>query len=152
MGFLSNLFLKEQIQCKRCLGKGSLDWDDISRLNRKLYWNTGSCAYCEGSGKVTVNFENKIAVDSLSLTSDLSSQERAKLISKDPNALRRAQIRENELNRFITEVTFLYYDAKLDSDKIFEFYSLDPNYSEIMDDEKLAIKAYISRIIKEKAI
>lgn len=50
------------ITCPRCLGKGTVEAEDIERLSMKLFWEPGECQYCEGVGLVNIK---KTAVQSI---------------------------------------------------------------------------------------
>jgi len=84
MSFFSRLFgqRKPTIQCPRCLGKGHVDWNDIKRLNQELRWGPGTCAYCNGKGKVAPDMVDKVAVDASYLTIDLSKAERQRVMTR----------------------------------------------------------------------
>jgi len=43
----------DYVICPRCLGKGFVDLEDISRLGKANEWHQGPCSYCVGCGKVT---------------------------------------------------------------------------------------------------
>lgn len=153
MSLFGSLFGKKTspIQCPRCLGKGHVDSDDIKRLNKELKWQPGSCAYCEGRGKVDPDMLNKVAVDEAYLTTDLSKEERQRVIDNDAEALERGRIFDAETNRFIREINFLHYIGKLDAEKISEFYLLArfvENLDEKMyEQEKKELIDYINRVI-----
>lgn len=148
MNFINRLFNKEQIECPRCLGKGNVDWNDIKRLKKELKWIPGSCAYCNGNGIISSDLQNKIAVDTTYLTTDLLPEERKRLISKDEGALQRATYQEIQIDNFIAEVEFLYFIGNIKSIKIADFYLL--HQAEINSKEKNELIDYINRIIKNK--
>jgi hypothetical protein len=55
-------------ECPRCLGKGHVDKKDIKRLNRELEWMPGTCAYCDGTGKIDDEMLLSTNVDDANLT------------------------------------------------------------------------------------
>jgi hypothetical protein len=142
---IKDFFSKRKVECPRCLGKGEVNWEDITRLKKELHWGTGTCAYCNGEGKVAYDQESKIAVDNGYLTMDLSAAERKRLIANDHGALQRAFNRETQTNNFVTEVSFLHFNAHLNSNQIFDFYML--HETEINIAERKELLAYINRII-----
>lgn len=153
MSLFDRLFGKRVplIQCPRCLGKGHVDIDDIKGLKKELKWQPGSCAYCEGRGKVKPEMLNKVAVDETYLTTDLSREERQRLIDRDAEALGRGRIFEEETIRFIREINFLHSIGKLDPEKIAEFY-LKARFTEEWDKQFYEQKNkelidYINRVI-----
>src|ERR1700754_4488389 len=86
MKLLSRLFNRPKtpatLTCPRCLGKGHVDKADIIRLKQQGKWLPGSCAYCTGSGIVSMELLTKVAVDDTFLTNNLTAIERHHLINK----------------------------------------------------------------------
>lgn len=138
------------MDCPRCLGKGNVDWDDIKRLGQELKWLPGECAYCNSTGKVTSEMLSKISVDNMYLTTDITADERQKLINKDSDALERAAYYEMEVNGFIKQVEYLYFNANLNVGTIVEFYLIAKTELEISPSEKEKFIDYIERIIEHK--
>ena len=64
-------------ECPRCLGKGHVDKKDIKRLNRELEWMPGTCAYCDGTGKVDDKMLQSTSADDANLTYELNDLEDA---------------------------------------------------------------------------
>lgn len=62
---MNNQLMESLVTCTRCLGKGFVDKIDIERLNRKDFWIEGTCAFCSGNGKITLEFAAKNNPDSL---------------------------------------------------------------------------------------
>lgn len=148
MNFLNKLFNKPLIDCPRCLGKGNVDLDDIKRLKQELKWLPGPCAYCNGKGKVPSDFPNKISADNVYLTSDLTLEERKKVVSRDAEIIKILQVRNNQADDFIRQVLYLYFIGNLEIDKIIEFYSI-PRYDEEMNlEQKKELAEYIGKIIE----
>ncbi|WP_042278775.1 hypothetical protein [Nonlabens tegetincola] len=148
MNFIKEIFNKKKIDCPRCLGKGNVDWEDIKRLNKELKWRPGKCAYCNGKGKINESFENKVAVDTTYLTSDLNKDERNRIISGNEQALLRGILFEKKTDDFINQVEFLKSRGNLSAKEITEFYLIPEN--EISRDEKEELEDYIKRIIEFK--
>jgi hypothetical protein len=126
MSFFSRLFGNEKntIECPRCLGKGHVDRDDIKRLKQELKWAPGSCAYCNGKGKVTPEMVEKLAVDTTYLTNNLSLEDRQKIFDNDPETVRRLRLRSAAMDNFIQQVLYLHNTNRLAPDKIAEFFLL----------------------------
>lgn len=150
MSLLNKLFNKPKIDCPRCLGKGNVDWDDIRRLEKELKWLPGECAYCNGAGKVSPEMLSKLSADTTYLTTDISQDERGKLINKDPEALKRASYYDMEISSFIKQIEYLYFTANLDENMIVEFYLISRTEPEISATEKEEFINYVTRIIDHK--
>jgi len=130
------------------LGKGNVDWDDIKRLKQELKWLPGECAYCNGKGKVPSDFPNKISPDNVYLTSDLTLEERKKVVSSDAEIIKILQVRNNQADDFIRQVLYLYFIGNLEIDKIIEFYSIPRYNEEINLEQKKEITESIRKIIE----
>ncbi|THU35975.1 hypothetical protein FAM09_21540 [Niastella caeni] len=156
MNFLIRLFRKSksQITCPRCLGKGSVDKEDIKRLNQELKWRTGRCAYCIGSGRVDPEMLTKVPVDTTYLTTNLSRLERKKLINNDREAMKRAQAYDTKMSDFIKQIIHLHFTGKMDAEQIAEFYLFpkpDPGFkSRRYQKAKEELMDYINRAIELK--
>lgn len=152
MNFFKWLFkgTKSNVQCPRCIGKGHVDWNDIKRLNNELKWTPGKCAYCNGTGKVDPDMESKIPVDVAYLTNELPMVERKRLINNDPEAMKRAQMFNKEMNNIIEEIRDLFFIRNLEADAIAEHLlqsAPQMNYETYIK-EKQALIDYINRIIE----
>src|SRR5882757_11229839 len=103
MNLLSRLFSNKsnKIQCPRCLGKGHVNSDDIKRLNKELKWRPGSCAYCNGSGKVSAKTAAKVSIDLTYLVNELPPGEKNKLINGAQDAKYRAKVYDEKADDFI---------------------------------------------------
>ncbi|MEP1488718.1 MAG: hypothetical protein ABJK28_09850 [Algibacter sp.] len=150
MSLINRFFNNKKIDCPRCLGKGYVDWDDIKRLKKELKWIPGSCAYCNGKGEINSDLQSKIAVNTTYLTTDLSLEERKKLIANDEEAKQRALYYETQTDNFISEVEYLHFTGNIDSNIIANFYVLHQNQSEIDLKDRNELIDYIERIIELK--
>ena len=149
MKIFQHIFQGNKIDCPRCLGKGYVDQDDIKRLKKELKWAPGSCAYCNGSGKVSKHFENKIAVDTSYLTSDLSSAERKRLISGDEQAVSRGIQFEKFTDDFIAQIKFLHSKGNMPPEEITEFFLITENA--MSDKEKDELRDYIVQVLEDSS-
>ncbi|WP_051197547.1 hypothetical protein [Flavobacterium soli] len=120
------------------------------RLGQELKWLPGECAYCNATGKVTSEMLSKISIDNMYLTTNITQDERQKLINNDSDALKRAAYYEMEVNDFIKQVEYLYFTANLNVDAIVEFYLIAKTEPEISPSEKENFIDYIERIIEHK--
>jgi hypothetical protein len=117
--FGNNHALKE---CPRCLGKGHVDWDDIKRLDQELKWIPGTCAYCNGRGKVDDKIESNVPVDASYLVINLSEADRKKIINGDPDALEWGNQFDEQFDSFINQIVHLHFEKGLDSSQIAKFF------------------------------
>lgn len=156
MSFFSRLFgqRKPTIQCPRCLGKGHVDMDDIKRLNKELRWEPGTCAYCNGKGKVDPGMIDQVAVDTSYLTSDLPKEERQRIIDNDSEAHARGRMIDAQVNNAIHEIIYLYFICELDTDKIADFFLLtganELRRNGTYEKEKVELMDYVNRVIASK--
>ncbi|RFS20533.1 hypothetical protein DVR12_18375 [Chitinophaga silvatica] len=155
MSFFKNLFDSESknlIECPRCLGKGQVDQDDIKRLGNELRWRPGRCAYCTGTGKVEAEMLDKVAVDEAYLTTTISSIERKKLINGDLDAIKRGEMFAETMDNFIEEITRLYFEEKMEVDKIVQLYIKGAPKSgfKINASQKAEFVDYIKTVIAHK--
>jgi len=120
MRFFRNLFGKSKVVCPRCQGKGHVDEDDIIRLNKEIEWIPGSCAYCDGNGKVEPSMMQKVEVGATYLTVDLPKKERELFIKQDPAALTRAKIRKQSLDELINIIMYLFDEKRMNPNEIVE--------------------------------
>ncbi|MBC7862039.1 MAG: hypothetical protein IAF38_03640 [Bacteroidia bacterium] len=156
MSFFDRLFrkIKPQISCPRCLGKGQVDWEDIKRLNQELKWRPGPCAYCAGSGEVDSEIESKVSVDEPYLTSELSAEERQKLIDNESEAVKKAQLYDAQMENLIKQIAYLHFTGKLNSETIADFYLLPmletAHQHEAYLEEKEELVNYINKVIEKK--
>lgn len=148
MNLLNRIFNTKKVDCPRCLGKGNVDWDDIKRLKKELRWRPGSCAYCNGKGKVNSNMESKVDIDNTYLTTDLDNEERKLILNNDTKALERANHLDIQIDDFIKQVEYLHFNGNMDSKKITEFYLLPKIEIGASEPEKEELEDYIKRIIK----
>ena len=147
MDIIKSMFNRNNITCPRCLGKGHVDWDDIERLNKKLKWRPGDCAYCKRRGKVSSKLLNKVPFDRTYLTVDLTSEERRKVMENDVDALQRGLLMEKKAEAFIQQVRFLNTNANMNPKMITDFF-LIPEHN-MTDNDKAELLDYIMRIIEQ---
>ena len=148
MSFINKLFggKQEKINCPRCLGKGHVTWEDIKRLNRELKWKPGSCAYCNGIGKVYPDIVEKIPVETTYLSTDISAKEVRKLQNGAKDALERAAARELDIDNFILEIMELYRN-KMSISQIANHYFLKYPHHFRTDYQKNEFTEYIQRVV-----
>ena len=152
MNLISKIFNSGNsiIICPRCLGKGNVNWDDIKRLKKELKWIPGSCAYCNGKGKVNSQMEKSVAVDSTYLVNSLSKEERTRFIKNDPDALERAQKYDSQVDDFLDQIRYLHFEGKLNINQIAEFYLISKSSYDSYEKEKTTLINYIDRVIQIK--
>lgn len=132
-------------ECPRCLGKGHVDQDDIKRLNQELIWTTGTCAYCDGLGKVDSKIN--LPAETSYLVNDLSKKEREKIRRNHPDAIKRGKQLEEETLSFIRQVRHLHFDLGLTSSQITDSFLTAEN--NLKEHEIEAFRNYIETIIEK---
>ena len=150
MNFFNSLSGKKLTDCPRCLGKGQIDIDDIKRLKRELKWVPGKCAYCNGNGKVDSALPEKLPADFAYLTTNLTDDERKRVLKKDSGAMLRAEAFDNQTDAFIMQVEYLYFQCNLDYNKIADFFLLPRQASEVPFSERTEMIDYIRDIARLK--
>jgi hypothetical protein len=146
MSFVDKIFIRNKVECPRCLGKGNVDEEDIRRLNKTLKWRPGGCAYCAGKGLVTKRVLDRVEVDNEYLTVDLPSSERKLLIEHDVNALKRAKRYMAETDRYIDGIKYLSTVGKLTPIEVANFYSI--YVSEVDEKYKQELTEYIIKVVE----
>jgi hypothetical protein len=87
------------IDCPRCLGKGSVDKQDVIRLRQMFFWMPGPiCAFCNGLKKVNQSFAYRFNADDWFITTDLSIDDYQKYIDRDPALLAKNLAYEEMIN------------------------------------------------------
>jgi hypothetical protein len=157
MGLFDNLFGKREeqnnlVQCPRCLGKGYVDEEDIKRLKQELRWQPGTCAYCNAKGKVDPGVAKSVAADTSYLTTDLTKEERKKVLQNDTEALQRAHAFDLHVEAFIQEIRDLFFTQGMAIEKIAERI-LQPHLHELVksgtyEKEKDNLVKYINKAIQ----
>jgi excinuclease UvrABC ATPase subunit len=142
---------KPKKECPRCLGKGHVEWSDIKRLNQELKWTPGTCAYCNGVGKVTDTIEKNVAVDSSYLVIDLPEEERERIIQGHPEAFERGMQFEDQIKTFIDQISYLHFKTGLKSEQIAEFFLVGEDSHDSYESRKLEYINYIKRVIEKSA-
>lgn len=149
MLFFDRLFKKNVLlQCPRCLGKGFVDWDDIKRLKRSLKWNPGSCAYCNGTGKVTKKLIENVPVDTSYLSISIPLEELEKLHNCNSEALNRAKRYEKETDMVIEEIKKFHINKKWNVKQICEHYFANASNSFSTDFHKIEFTNYVKRVVE----
>ena len=111
MNLVNKFFGKENIECPRCLGKGGVDRNDIKRLGKELKWLPEKCAYCNGTGKVSLKMTERVKADKTYLTTDISKLaviphfSRTKIISRANEKIVNLKIKTN-YNQLIFNINF----------------------------------------------
>jgi hypothetical protein len=130
MGFFSWLGKRskttEPLPCPRCLGKGHVDEADIIRLRQQGKWGTGTCAYCNGSGKINQDMLSKVPVDATYFTTNLSESDRSFIIN---NNYKRNGCPVTEHNRIWLEDAFLVLQDLFGKTNTQNIKVLLPNFS-----------------------
>lgn len=152
MDFLSKLFGKNshEQECPRCLGKGHVDTNDIVRLNKELKWSPGTCAYCNGTGKVDSELEKNIPVNTSYLTTDLDAAERDRILKGDASAWNRAKEFDAQADIAIAQICYLHFNCSLTVEQIVEFYLLNPTNSTNQENERQELIDYIRKVIDDR--
>jgi hypothetical protein len=149
MSLFKNLFSNNDSvkQCPRCLGKGFVDDEDIKRLKQELKWIPGTCAYCNGSGKVDKNIEDNIAVDASFLVMNVPELERNRMISGNPDAIEHGMKMDEARDFFIHQISHLHFVAGLTSTQIATFFLLHLEGEEMYEEEHKDLVRYIDKVI-----
>lgn len=145
---LINLFKKPNEQCPRCLGKGFVDNNDIERLNKKLIWMPGKCAYCNGSGKVHLQKISTVPVDLSYLTVERSKIEKWKILLGSKSAKKRAKIFEENVDDFIDHISNQYFILKLDLETIADLHFAKFEKKEISIKKRKELVKYLEKIVE----
>lgn len=148
--FFRNLFNAKKEKCPRCLGKGMVTNEDITRLKKELYWGPGKCAYCKGSGTVSLRNLSTVNPETEYLTIDLPSSERTRLFNGDNSAILRSNNFKIEVEALVLRIEQLYYLDNLEPDQIHEvLVSENKLLDERPDDRDLNID-FIKKAINSK--
>lgn len=150
MNIINRIFRRNMVDCPRCLGKGKVDLEDIKRLKKELFWSPGKCAYCNGIGKVPPDRIGKISADFEYLTTDLSSLERHKVINGNEDALERADLHKELIQKFIEEIEHLYYIENKETSEIVSYLFHKQNILVYSDSDKQELTDYVGKVIKSK--
>ncbi len=149
MSFINKIFGQpsSKIECPRCLGKGYVTNDDIKRLRRELKWKAGSCAYCNGTGKVKADLPEKTPVDTTYLSTDIPAREAIKLQNGDKEALIRAKQLDIDLDNLIKEIEYFYFDDKMDINQIANYYFAKYPNAYVNEYAKKELIEFIQKVI-----
>lgn len=147
MNFIRKLFHSERAQCPRCLGKGTVDTEDIRRLKMELFWGTGKCAYCNGKRTVPPSMIQKVPPNLEYLTNDLSRIERYKVINGKEDALERAAASKERVMSFVAEIRHLYYIKNLEPEQIVNYLIAAHGIHDFREGERQEVMEYINKVI-----
>lgn len=150
MNFIAWLFNTKKAVCPRCLGKGHVDLHDIKRLKKEMYWSPGKCAYCNGKGKVPSKLASTEIVDLAYLTTDISKEERSRILNGDEGALQRAGQHQAEIDEVVRQIEHLYYIENLESGEIAQYFLRKYGRSKCSSEEMQETIEYIEDVIKSK--
>jgi hypothetical protein len=145
---LKLLFKKPKEQCPRCLGKGTVDWNDIERLHKKLVWLPGKCAYCNGNGKVHEETLSIVPADISYLSANLSKIERWKILSGDKNARKRVKAYEEALAKMIDKIARQYYVDGLDLETIVDIHFASLKNDKVSPKERQDFLEYTKKVVE----
>lgn len=145
---LINLFKKPTEKCPRCLGKGFVDNNDIERLNKKLEWAPGKCAYCNGIGKVHLQTISTVPVNLSYLTVERPKIERWKILLGNKNAIKRAEIYQENLNDFIDHIVKQYFVENIDFETIADLHFARFEKKEVSIKERKEFLEYIEKVVE----
>lgn len=137
-------------ECPRCLGKGFVDENDIVRLGMELMWTPGKCAYCSGKGRVDLDMDKKLPVDTAYLTTDLPKTDRNKLIRGDLDALEQAYKYTKHIDIIISQICYLHFTCHLDTKQIAGLFILATPEEEKSEREMDEHIKYIDRVIQNR--
>jgi hypothetical protein len=156
MNFFFRLFkkAKPRITCPRCLGKGHVDMEDIIRLKQELRWVPGSCAYCNGTGKVAPDLGSKVPVDASYLVNSLSKGEREKILNNDSEAIQKARLYDRKINGIIREIIHLHFNEKMSPEHIADYllssYTATRSNNRKYQKTRAELVAYAQKVIESK--
>jgi len=150
MNLINSIFRRHMVDCPRCSGKGHVEWEDIKRFKKELFWAPGKCAYCNGKGKVPPDRPGKLSADFEYLTTDLPSVERQKIINGDRDALKRANEFKVLIQNIVEEIEQLYYIENKEPVEIAEHFFHKQGRHIYSESEKQEIIEYIEKVIKSK--
>lgn len=115
---------KKIIDCPRCLGKGSVNKEDIKRLKREFFWIEGPhCAFCDGQKTVQLDFAKRFNADDWYISSDLDKEEYEKYISGDKEMLDWVRHTERQIYFLGHFVMDHHISRGLSKEKVLDLYS-----------------------------
>lgn len=145
---LLNLFKKPTEKCPRCLGKGFVDNNDIERLDKKLVWNPGKCAYCNGLGKVHIETIAMIPANLSYLTVERPTIERWKILFGNKNAKKRAELYQENLTTFINHIAKQYFVGNLDFETIADLHFAKFEKNQVSSKERKEFLEYVAMVVE----
>ncbi len=93
---------------------------------------------------------SRIEVDCSYLTNDISSVERRRLINRDTDALSRAEYFEASLEYQIKQIVYLYEVGKMKHVEIMEFFFLNEEERDDLEENKSEFLEYVKQVIEFK--
>jgi len=145
-----NFFRRSDIKCPRCLGKGFVDHEDISRLKRQLKWVPAPCAYCTATGRVKKEMLSKVAVDCMYLTIDLPESVIEKIKEGDLETIEKGKQRELFVDALIQFAEHHYLTQNLDAENIAHLYLSTEAEKATFAVSKTELIKYIEGVIELK--
>jgi serine/threonine protein kinase len=131
-------------ECPRCLGKGHVDKKDIKRLKRELEWMPGTCAYCDGTGKVDDEMLQSTNVDDANLIYENDDLEHALIdLLRSRKAFFGGHIKD--LDEFLSVIVSSFngnYNNVWFNDK-FKFFKKKSNYTLFDEDNTYDLKCLL---------
>ena len=122
--------------------------DDIKRMKLELIWGPGTCANCNGKGKVDQKVVDKVPFDAAYLVNNLSEEERELVRQGDWITTMRAKGFVKRADDFIDDICYLYTEKNLTILQIAKFFL--KNAPEASEEEKQKLIEYIEKVIDVK--
>jgi hypothetical protein len=145
-----NFFKRSDIECPRCLGKGFVDWEDITRLKRHLKWVPAPCAYCNAEGRVSKEMLSKVAVDCMYLTIDLPESVIEKIKEGDKETIEKGKQRELFVDHLIRYAEDHYLNQNMDAESIANLYFHTEEENAAFSVTKEELIKYVQGVIELK--
>lgn len=114
-------------------------------------WIPGTCAYCEGRGKVSKKVINRVSADCIYMATNVPKQEIIRLRQGDPGAIGRSKEFEKRINVYIRQIEFLHVEAGVPASLIADFLLIpEPGPGEEQYTKEQMLD-YVERVIAKKA-
>jgi len=128
--------------------------EDIKRLKQELRWTPGSCAYCNGTGKIVPEMLSKVPVDASYLVNSLSKGEREKIFNNDSEAIQNARLYDRKINGIIREIIHLHFNEKMSPEHIADYllssYTATRSNNRKYQRERAELIEYAKKVIESK--